>query len=147
MKVILQQDIPNVGKKYDVKNVSDGYAMNFLIPRKCAVYATEESERNIERMRQEQAVAKQTRDEKQAAVVAGLDQKRIEIHAKASEGGSLFAGVPASVVAKALNKEFGLSLEESEIELSQPIKEVGEHAITVSALGVRAKVVVAIIAK
>ena len=136
--------MPNVGKKYDVKNVSNGYATNFLIPHKLARYATEEAVRTAEHMREEREASARVSKEKQAAVLAGLNKRRIEIVAKASETGGLFAGIGADAIAQSLNKEFGLALGEEQIELAKPIKETGEHEVAISAAGAHAKIMVVV---
>ncbi len=147
MKVLLQQDVPDVGRKYDVKNVADGYALNFLIPHKLAVFASDLLVAQSEKQRAKQTEVLRIEQESAMARVKELHNKKITITAKASETGGLFAGIDAKAIADVLNKEFELALSEENIELEKSIKEIGEHEIHISVGEAHAKVFVTIVAK
>ena len=147
MKVLLQQDVPDVGRKYDVKNVADGYALNFLIPHKLAVFASDLLVAQAEKQRVKHAESVRVEQETIAARVKELHDKKITITAKASETGGLFAGIDAETIAHALNKEFKLALSEENIELEKPIKEIGEYEIPVVVGEAHAKIFLRIVAK
>ncbi len=142
MKVILLQDIARMGRKHDVKEVPDGHAHNYLIPRKLAVPATPQ---NLKRQHEHQA-----RKEAEGAVaVASFAQfltraaaAPIIITASANEQGHLFKGLRAADIAKAIADATGISIEASAIELGRPIKEVGEHSILITRANQQGKVVI-----
>src|SRR3990167_7311995 len=104
MKVILLKDIGGVGQRYEVKNVAEGYASNFLLPRKLAVMATEkEIERlNIERLKDEGR--RKMREETLEKNIEKLAETKITIKAKASEAGHLFAGIHKKDILKAFKE-------------------------------------------
>lgn len=146
MKVILQQDIPDVGRKYEVKSVADGYALNFLIPKKLALFAAAPL---VAKAAKDQFVREQTlRTEtlELTAAVKGLNNKKLTVEVKASRAGGLFAGLTADAVVSAINKEFKVSLEEENIELEKPIKETGEYEIPVSVGETHAKILLTVAA-
>ncbi len=129
MKVILQKDIPGTGRKYEVKNVSEGYAINFLFPNKLAVNATE---KEIERLKMERL-----KDEEKSKIQAelleknltDLKDKSITIKAKATEKGNLFKGIHKEEISKIIKTDLKLDIPADMIDLEHPIKEVGSHAI------------------
>lgn len=129
MKVILLQDVPNVGRKYEVKNVSDGFARNFLLVKKLAEIATTQSIQAID--------AKKRRDEQKKGIqsdildknIQVLDGLKISIKEKANEKGHLFAGIRAKEIAKILKEQKNIEIPEEIIELEKPIKEKGEHKV------------------
>ena len=147
MKVILQQDVPEIGRKYEVKNVADGFAMNYLLPKKLALFAAESL---VVRARKEQEVREEAlyaASLKLAAQIKGLHNKSMKLEVSASEAGGLFAGLDAKTIAVAINKEFKVSLEVEQIELEKPIKETGQYEIPVSVGEFRAKIFLTVVAK
>jgi len=93
MKIILLKDIPKVGRKYDIKNVADGYALNLLIPRGLAQIATPQTEKNIEAMKAKDLVEKKVQGELLVKNLEVLKDLVINMKEKANEKGHLFAGV------------------------------------------------------
>ena len=141
MKVILLQDVDNLGKKYEVKEVADGYARNFLFANDLAKLATEEALKQLE---QERALLVQKAEadlKAEEQVVGQLDGQEIEITAKADDGGKLFGSITAAKIAKVL-KDKGFDIKRNQIKLSQPIKEVGEYddIVVESSHGLEAKI-------
>lgn len=129
MKVILQQDVKNLGKAGEVKEVQDGYARNFLIPRSLAVEATkvnlkETEEKNI-------SAQKKKEKEKQAAEALKdkVDGKTINIKVKTGGGDKLFGAVTAREIAETVQSEFGIKMDKKKIEISEPIKHLGVYSI------------------
>ena len=105
MKVILTKDIPNIGKKYDVKNVSDGYARNFLFPKKLAIVATEKEIKNLE-AKKEKAKAEAEKDlTKNQEIARKLESMEIEVPAKIGKEGNLYASISSAQIAKALKEK------------------------------------------
>lgn len=129
MKVILQQDVKGQGKKGQLIEASDGYARNFLIPRKLAVAATAE---NLNTMRQQEK-AKQAQEaaERAAAqaVAARLQGCQVKIPAKAGQGGRLFGSVTSKEVSDALKAQCGIDIAKAKIVLPEPIKAFGGYQL------------------
>ena len=129
MKVILQQDVRGQGKKGQLVEISDGYARNFLLPRKLAVPATAE---NINTMKlQEKARQAQMAAEKAEAQALAEKLKNIQVKltAKAGEGGRLFGAVTSKEIAEALSAQHGLNIAKTKLVLDEPIKSCGGYQI------------------
>jgi len=130
MKVILQQDVKGQGKKGDLIQVSDGYARNYLIPRKLAVQATEE---NLTVMkRQEKArLTKLESDKAQAKEIAAkLESVIVKIPARSGgTGGKLFGSVTTKEISEALAAQHGIELEKNRIVQEDPIKSFGSYEV------------------
>ena len=130
MKVILLQDIDKLGKKYEVKNVSDGYARNSLIPRGLVKPATEEAltwletQKDILRKKAEEAL-KQVQD-----FASSLDGAEVVIPVKVGEDEQLFESVTQQKIADKL-KESGFEVKKNQILLPDPIKLLGEYSVKV----------------
>lgn len=125
MKVILLKDVQKIGKKNEVKNVSDGYALNFLIPKRMAERATTNKIEQLELKRQQSDEDIVVQNDLLIKEAETLNGKTIEIKAKANEKGHLFEGIHKDVIVKALGGKFT----EDQIVLENPIKETGEHTI------------------
>ena len=129
MKVILQQDVKGQGKKGQMIEAADGYARNFLIPRKLAVPATAD---NLNTMRlQEKAKKAQIEREKEDAreIVKKLESCVVKIASKAGAGGKLFGSVTTKEISEALAEQFGISIEKQKIVQSEPIKAFGSYEV------------------
>ena len=129
MKVILQQDVRGQGKKGQLVDVSDGYARNFLLPKKLAVIATAE---NLNTMKQQEKArkAQQAAEKAEAeALSKKLEGLMVKIPAKAGEGGRLFGAVTSKEIAEELNKQYGLNVPKQKIVLEEPIKTFGVHRV------------------
>ncbi|MBU1046547.1 50S ribosomal protein L9 [Patescibacteria group bacterium] len=129
MKVILLQDVAKIGKKFDVKNVSDGYALNFLIPQKKAQMATAKAIQEIEADKQKHLELTKAENEKLMEVIEKIKDSKIEITANANEEGKLFASVGEKEISEAFSDQSGQSVKPEIIELEKPIKEIGEHEV------------------
>ncbi len=131
MKVILQQDIPKVGRGGDIVTVADGYARNFLFPRKYAVRASGGALKEHE--------ARATREKERSsgllsgaqANAAKLQGKSVTILSKVGTGTKLYGSVTAQDVADAVQKEIGVSVDKRRVALVDPIKMLGEYTIAV----------------
>ena len=129
MKVILQQDVRGQGKKGQMVEVSDGYARNFLLPRKLAVLATAENVNTMkqqEKARKAQEAAEKAQAEATAKQLEGL---MVKITAKAGEGGRLFGAVTAKEISEALAEQHGLNVAKTKIVLEEPIKACGTYQL------------------
>ena len=147
MKIVLRDDVENLGQKGDVVDVADGYARNFLVPRGLAMKATKGVVAQAEAMRRNRA-AKEARDVEAAhAQAAQLEGARIEITARAGEGGKLFGSVTASDVADAIQAQRGIEVDRRRLGLDEPVKELSEVEVTVKLHSdVEATVTVAVVA-
>ena len=129
MKVILQQDVRGQGKKGQLVEVSDGYARNFLLPRKLAVAATAENVNTMkqqEKARQAQEAAEKAEAE---AVAKRLEGLMVKISAKTGEGGRLFGAVTGKEVSEALAAQHSLSIPKTKLVMEEPIKSCGSYQI------------------
>jgi large subunit ribosomal protein L9 len=131
MKVILLQDVPNVGKKYEVKNVSDGYGRNFLLPRNLAKIATTQAMQEIEKLKKQSEQEKQIQQDILEKNIKALDGLKITIKEKANEKGHLFAAIHQKEISKILKAQEHLDIPAEMIEWEKPIKEIGEYKINV----------------
>lgn len=146
MKVILKQDVKGLGKKDDIVEASDGYAKNYLIPRKVAIEATAGNV-NEAKNKQKAAADKKKRELDQAKELAAkLDNKTVEIKAKAGENGKLFGAVAAKDIADSIKEQYGIEIDKKKIILHDPIKSTGEHTVEIRVYaGVLFNVIVKII--
>lgn len=130
IKVILLRDIASLGKKGDVKNVSAGYALNFLLPQKFAAQGTADRIKKIEneKVKVEASISK-VKDES-AALLQKIKNVSIEISGKVSDGGKLFAAVGESQIIEALKKK-KIEIEEKSLKIGKKIKDLGEHEVKV----------------
>lgn len=130
MKVILNDDVPGKGSAGDIVNVSDGYARNFLFPRKLA---REASKQNLNAAQQTIAAAKHKREKAKSdaqQVARELEGSTVTIKAKRGNGGKLFGAVTAKEVADAIADRYGLEIDKKKFNLPV-IKEIGVYDVTV----------------
>jgi len=131
MKVILLQDVAKIGKKFEVKEVAEGYARNFLLARNLAKPATLEALEWLEM--QKEIVSQQAEDDLKSMqeLASSLDDLEVSLSVKVGDEGQLFEAINAQKVADRL-KELGYSVKKSQISMEEPIKEMGEFPIKVS---------------
>ena len=127
MKVILLQDVKGTGKKGELVNVSDGYAGNFLLPKKAAKEATAQAMSELKNA--EASKAFQIEEAKKAANASKklIEGKSLSIKAKAGQGGRLFGSVTAKEISAELKKQFGLNVDKRKISLDTDIKAFGTY--------------------
>ena len=129
MKVILTQDVKSLGKKDEIVNVSDGYANNFLLPRKLAVPATSGSINEV-RNKQQAAEDKKKRETEAARDMArALKDKEVVVRVKSGADGKLFGGVSTKEVAEELKKQYGFELDKKKLTLPEPVKSLGTYTV------------------
>jgi large subunit ribosomal protein L9 len=125
VKVVLREDIDTLGRKGDLLDVADGYARNFLVPRGLAFQATRGAMKQAEAMRRSREV-RDTRERDAAQTVAtALSGVRVEMKARAGEGGKLFGSVTNADIAAAVTAQTGIELDRRKIELPEPLKVLG----------------------
>ncbi|MBQ2391360.1 MAG: 50S ribosomal protein L9 [Clostridia bacterium] len=145
MKVIFQADVKGSGKKGEMKNVSDGYARNFLLPKGLAIEATSQAVNDYNN--KNAAAAHHKAEEKSAAenCKKTLDNQIIKLTARAGENGRLFGAVTTKEIAENLNKQFNMNVDKRKIS-APDIKELGSYKIEVKLYqGVSASLTVAVL--
>lgn len=129
MKVILQQDVKGQGKKGQMVEVSDGYARNFLLPRKLAAPATAENV-NAMKMQDKAKAARLAEEKAQAlALVEQLKNCPVRIPARAGQGGKLFGAVTAKEISEALKTQYNVDVNKSKLVVAEPIKSFGSYEV------------------
>ena len=131
MKVILLQDIKNVGKKDEIINANDGYARNFLFPKNLALEATKDNLLKLQAKKDSKAHKKNLEIEefkKQAEIVNKLT---LEIKVKAGENGKIFGGVTPKEISEELNKKHKIQIDKKKIVLKETIKNVGKFVVDI----------------
>lgn len=130
MKVVLMKDLKGLGKEGDIVDVSDGHARNFLFPQNLAVAATADALKQ----KQEKIEAQSRKMHKDMSVVGDLAAKLegfdLILQEKVNEGGVLYAAVNEKAIAAALKKE-GFKVKPEQIQIKEPLKEVGDHMVNV----------------
>ncbi len=126
MKVILLENIKNLGKKHEIKNVSDGYGRNFLLKQGLAKIATESEVAVIEKEKKAEETALQKMVEKEQEIAQKIKNLSLNIKMKIGEKGELFESVNEQKIAEKLTQE-GFEVDKEKIVLDKPIKELGEH--------------------
>lgn len=131
MKVILLQDVKGSGKKGQAVNVSDGYARNFLFPKKLALEATEANMKELERQ-QKLAAEKKAADLAEAKELGEkIKDLEIKVPAKTGGGQKLFGAVTNKDIGDALERDYGIAIDRRKIELKGAIKSLGEHEVLI----------------
>ncbi|HHV15397.1 MAG TPA: 50S ribosomal protein L9 [Gelria sp.] len=131
MKVILTQDVKNLGNEGDIVDVSDGYARNYLIPRGLVVEATEGNLKKREAQASRQQRRKDREQTKAQALHDRINGKSITITARAGEGDKLFGAVTGKEIADTLNKQFKVKVDKKKVDLGEPIKHLGKHPVKI----------------
>src|SRR3989338_4041770 len=132
MKVIFLKDVPRVGKKYDVKDVNDGYATNFLLPRKLAITATPKALAELETRKKEIAIEREVQESLLLKNLEEIKGKTVTIKGKANELGHLFSAIHKKEILEAMSEQHHAEISEEFIVLEKPIKAVGEFEIPIS---------------
>ena len=131
MRVILKQDIKGVGKKDQIINAADGYARNYLIPKKLAVPADQGNMNNL-KAKNESIAYKKGEDLKEAKEIAERMKKiTVKIKVKAGENGKLFGAVTAKEISEALKKDFNIDVDKKKVMLNESIKTAGTTRVDI----------------
>ncbi len=146
MKIILLTDVKGVGKKGEVKEVSDGYARNYLIPRGLAVEATEGNLKHLMDEKKQHTEKEERIRKKSEELLKELKKKTWEISVKAGEKGKLFGSLTSGNIAELLQKSSGYEIDKRWIKLKKPIKELGEYEIDLKLPGgVKGKIAIRLV--
>ena len=131
MKVVFLQDVPNVARAGDVKDVADGYSRNYLIPRKLAVVATSAELNRLESQRKAE-VRRQARTEQDAEAFAKvLQDTTVVLKRRAGTKDKLYGSVTSADIAKEIKKLTKQDIDKRKIELEEPIRELGSHQVSI----------------
>ncbi len=131
MKVILLQDVKSLGKKGEIVDVSDGYARNFVLPKKLGMEATEKNKNDLklQKAHEEKLAAQKLEEAKQLA--SRLEGIKITVTMRAGEGGRVFGSVSSKEIAEAAKKQHDLELDKKKIQIDEPIKAFGMHEVPI----------------
>ena len=135
MKIVLRQDVPKLGEAGSIQTVANGYARNYLIPKGFAVLATDGEIKTAEHNMKvrERKVARQ--EEQLQSFADKIDGTRLEFTARAGEQGRLFGSVTTSDVAEQLQEKIGEEIDRRKIQLTEPLRTVGEHEVEIHLVG------------
>ena len=131
MKVILLEDVKSLGKKGQIVDVSDGYARNFILPKKKGVEATSANLNTLKLQKANEEKIAQENLEHAQALAKDLENASVEIKIKAGEGGKLFGSISSKEIAAAIKEQYQLEVDKKKIVLDEPIKELGEHSVKI----------------
>lgn len=131
MKVILLQDVKSLGKKDEIVEVSDGYARNFVLPKKVGVEATPKNMNELKlKKAHEDKVAAEKLAEAQA-LAAKMEEEKVTLSIKVGEGGRTFGSISSKEIADAMKKQLGHDIDKKKIALKEQIKSVGTHIVDI----------------
>jgi large subunit ribosomal protein L9 len=131
MKVIFIQDVPPVGRKGEVKDIADGYGRNFLLPQKLAVLATPTNLKLVETARQRETKEQQRLMAELAQAAQQIEGLRLTFKAKVVREGHLYGSIRDTDIAQELSQISGFEIEKGNIELEEPIRDLGTYRVTV----------------
>lgn len=131
MKVILLEDVKNIGIKGQIINAKDGYARNFLFPKKLAIEATDANLKNLENAKKKKEDKEREILEEAKALEEELMQKIIVIKTKAGEHGKLFGSITTKEISELLEKEHEIIIDKKKFDLDEPIKSLGEYHVKI----------------
>lgn len=130
MRIILLKDVENIGKKYEVKEVKDGYARNFLIPQGLAEPATEQSLKKLELQKEIEEKEAEEELKKIQALASNINGQEVAITVKIGEENQLFESITPQKILEGL-KKLGFDIKKRQIELAEPIKTLGEFPVKI----------------
>lgn len=131
MEIVLLEDVKALGKKGQVVNVNNGYARNFILPKKLGVEATT---KNLNDLKLQKANAKKVEEEllqEAKDMAASLEGKSITLAIKAGEGGKAFGSVSSKEIAKAITEQLDMEIDKKKLVLPEPLKTFGTHEVPV----------------
>lgn len=131
MKVILLQDIKGVGKKDQIINANDGYAINYLFPKKLAVEATTGNLGNLKAKQESNQYRKDMQKEEAIKLADKLKDILLTIKVKAGENGKIFGGVTAKEIAENLKTQYNIEVDKKKINLTETIKVIGTRTVDI----------------
>lgn len=131
MKVILLENVKSLGKKGEIVNVNDGYARNFILPKKLGVEATEKNLNDLKLQKNNEKKVAQENLDAAKELAAELSAGKVELAIKVGEGGRTFGSVSSKEIAVAVKDQMQLDIDKKKIQLKESIKSLGTHIVTV----------------
>jgi large subunit ribosomal protein L9 len=131
MKVILLKSVQKVGRKYDVVDVADGFAMNSLLPKGLAEHASAKALARVSLLKAQEEAERKIHEDLLIKNLSGIDAVKLEISSKANDKGHLFGGVHKDELVSALKEQAHIDILADYIVLDKPIKETGEHRVSI----------------
>ena len=131
MEIVLLEDVKSLGKKGQIVKVNDGYASNYILPKKLGVEA---NAKNLNDLKLQQAHAEKVAKEQLEAakeLAARLEKGTVELKVKSGEGGKVFGSVSSKEIAAAVKEQYGLELDKKKIQIQEPLKTLGVHEVAV----------------
>ena len=131
MKIILLQDEKQLGKKGDIVEVSEGYARNYIIPKKIGVEATAQNRNDLKLQKAHQEKLAKEQLDAAKALAAEIESKQVIVKMKAGEGGRTFGSISSKEIAAACKEQNGIELDKKKIQLQENLKSFGSYEVTV----------------
>lgn len=143
MKVILLQDIKGTGKKDQILEISDGYARNFLLPRKLAREATAEALNSVERSKSADRHREEVKRQEAEKLARELKGKVVQLSVRGGENGKIYGSVTNDQIAKAMSEQLGIEVDKRKIDVEEPIKNAGQVFVNLKLMaGVSTRLIV-----
>ena len=131
MKVILLQDIKNVGKKDEIINANDGYARNYLFPKNLAIEATKDNLLKLQAKKDSKVHKKNLEIEEFKKQAKKLEEIKLELKVKAGDNGKIFGGVTSKEISEELKKQYKMEIDKKKIILKETIKNIGTFSVDI----------------
>lgn len=131
MKVILLQDIKNVGKKNEIINANDGYARNFLFPKNMAIEATKDNLLKLQAKKDSINHKKELEIEANKKIAEKINKIVLSVNVKAGANGKIFGGVTSKEISEELNKQYKIDIDKKKIVLKETIKNLGRFSVDI----------------
>lgn len=131
MKVILLQDVKSLGKKGEIVNVNDGYARNFILPKKLGLEANNKNMNDLRLQKKKEKKIAQDHLDAAKQLAASLKDGKVELAIKVGEGGRTFGSVSSKEIAAAVKEQMGLDVDKKKIQLKETIKTLGIHNVPI----------------
>ena len=131
MKVILLEDVKSLGKKGEIVNVNDGYARNFILPKKYGVEANNKNLNELKLQKKKEEKIAQENLEAAKQLAASIEAGKVQLPIKVGEGGRTFGSVSSKEIAAAVKDQMGLDIDKKKIQLKETIKTLGIHVVPV----------------
>ena len=131
MKVILLQDVKSLGKKGEIVNVNDGYARNFILPKKLGLEANGKNMNDLKLQKNNEAKVAKEHLEAAKELAKQLEVGKVEVAIKVGEGGKVFGSVSNKEIAAEVKKQLGLEIDKKKVQLKDALKTLGTHKVPV----------------
>lgn len=131
MQVILTEDVKSLGKKGELVNVSDGYARNFILPKKLGLEATAKNLNDLKLQKAAEVKRQKELLEEAQTFAKSLEKSTVNVQIKAGEGGRTFGSISTKEIASALKTQFGFDIDKKKLQLAEPLKNIGVFTVPV----------------